>query len=300
MAHPGRSFYVFMFPIILACALLMCCGERSHPPPVGDKNYTISRRIEYAFSVTNKTNYLLAKKKVFIYAPVSRTPTQICSKIESSLPFDLIKDNLGNQILRFNIEKLPPFATKIIRVRADLRLSKEANPASLEDPDRYLQQGKYIESNNRKILKIARELKSAEPMQTAGNVYRWIVNHIRRAEYQNKGHGAVYALLHKEGDCTELMYLFIALCRANGIPARCIAGYVCTHDTVLKPQDYHNWAEFYLGSTWLISDPYNGMFAKNGSDYIAMRIFGAAEYDSRFRFDRFRCDSDTLRVVMDQ
>ena len=44
--------------------------------------------------------------------------------------------------------------------------------------------------------------------------------------YIKNDRGALYALKTKEGDCTEFMHLFVALCRANKIPARCIGGYV--------------------------------------------------------------------------
>ncbi|MBW2031294.1 MAG: transglutaminase domain-containing protein [Deltaproteobacteria bacterium] len=190
---------------------------------------------------------------------------------------------------------------KIIRIRATVRVSGQgkcdALPAGLSS---YLAPVKYIESHNPEIIRLARRLKAPDAARTARNIFEWVSQNIRYTGYTGRPRGALYALSRRKGDCTELMYLFAALCRAEGIPARCVGGYICTQDTVLRPQDYHNWAEFYLGGTWQISDPLNGVFMEGGSNYIAMRIFGGAQDDPRFEFDRFRCDSNTLRVAMNQ
>ena len=42
---------------------------------------------------------------------------------------------------------------------------------------------------------------------------------------QVEEHGALWAYTHRVGDCTEFTNLFIALCRAAGIPAKFVAGY---------------------------------------------------------------------------
>ena len=68
------------------------------------------------------------------------------------------------------------------------------------------------------------------------------------------------------------MDLSVALCRANGIPARRIGGYICPESAVLKARDYHNWGEFYEGGTWQLADPQNNVLMQNQDDYIAMRI----------------------------
>jgi len=63
-------------------------------------------------------------------------------------------------------------------------------------------------------------------------VYDWVQANIK---YENgRLKGALAALKDGTGDCEELSSLFIALCRAKGIPAR----------TVWVPE--HCYAEFYL------------------------------------------------------
>jgi len=94
------------------------------------------------------------------------------------------------------------------------------------------------------------------------------------------------------------MYLFAALCRANNIPARGIGGYISTQNKILKPGDYHNWAEFYLDGTWRISDPQNKVFMKDQANYIAMRLINASTDSSIEPFNKFRFKGAGLKVKM--
>ncbi len=99
---------------------------------------------------------------------------------------------------------------------------------------RWLAPSPYIESRNADIRKLAREL--VEGKETAWEqveaMYDWVREHV---EYKDgKLKGALAALRDKTGDCEELTSLFIALCRANRIPAR----------TVWIPG--HCYPEFYL------------------------------------------------------
>ena len=96
------------------------------------------------------------------------------------------------------------------------------------------------------------------------------------------------------------MYLFVALCRANGMAARGIGGYVCSENTVLKPNDYHNWAEFYQDGAWRIADPQKKVFAQNQSDYIGMRVIGKSQKNPIGKFHRFRFEGKGLKVKMNQ
>lgn len=69
------------------------------------------------------------------------------------------------------------------------------------------------------------------------------------------GTGDVCTLLEtKGGKCTDINSVFVALCRAEGIPAREMFGVRINAEDITKNQ--HCWAEFYLdGQGWIEADP---------------------------------------------
>lgn len=102
------------------------------------------------------------------------------------------------------------------------------------DVGKFLAPSPYIESRHGKIKSLARSLvKDKEgDWEKVEVMYDWVRENV---EYVNGPlKGAMAALKDKTGDCEELTSLFIALCRANRIPAR----------TVWIPG--HCYPEFYL------------------------------------------------------
>jgi transglutaminase-like putative cysteine protease len=236
-----------------------------------DQSYPIPLHIEYSFTLKNTTPHLSKNILFWAYAPVKQTATQKSMTIKASHPYQLILDDQGNQILCFTIDYLSPFATKIIRVESNLLLSTEPNPIILKNKNAYLQAEKNCESDDQQIIHFAQKLKARDTVQTAMNVFRWILDNLRYSGYIRNVRGALYALKNKMGDCTEYMYLFAALCRANQIPTRCIGGYVYAENAILKADAYHNWVEFYNNGTWQIVDPQKGVFLPDTSHYFLGR-----------------------------
>ena len=259
--------------------------------------YPILREVQYGFTLRNKTNRL-KQAEFWTYAPVKLTSTQRCLKLESSHPYRLIADDLGNQILHFRFEDLSPHAFIPITIRASLGLSDIPNPAPIADLHRFLRSEKYIESDHPEINRFAKQFESDSSRKTAEKVFRWVAGNIRNAGYLRDGRGALYAFRNKQGDCTEYMYLFAALCRAKGIPARGIGGYVCAENSILEPAAYHNWAEFYEEGTWKIGDAQKNVLMENSSHYIAMRIVGESPETPMGEFNRFRSVGEGVEVKM--
>jgi transglutaminase-like putative cysteine protease len=125
-----------------------------------------------------------------------------------------------------------------------------------------------------------------------------VADNLRYAGYVKNARGARYALAHQKGDCTEFMALFVALCRADRIPARGIGGYVLKNSSIVKPAGYHNWAEFYHDGVWHAVDPQNNVFMPSLTEYIAMRIIGDPANSSLPAFSRFGFKGHGLAVRM--
>jgi len=247
-----------------------------------EKNpYTIKRNIRYSFTLQNTSTQIIQNAEFWAYAPVKQTSWQKSGVIEASHPYALQQDELGNQILHFSFDKLPPFATEIINIKADVLFSTQANKTDENHLERFLAEESFMEISSPNIKQLALQIKQAKQQHTAEKTFNWVANNIKYAGYIKDERGALYAMKSRQGDCTEYMYLNTALLRANQIPSRGIGGYVYSEDRILKPTDYHNWSEAYLENAWRIIDPQNKKYMTNQSHYIAMRIVGHTSTKNR-------------------
>ena len=308
MSELSRRIAVALFALclgLLLVALVMSHVADRMSAGIPDPRiaYPGKTRAQYSFTLQNETDRLLERAELWTYAPVKQTAAQRCDRIEASHPYELLEDRLGNQVLHFTFKDLPPYGSKIVRIRAELSTSDIPNriiPGSVEDA---LRPGRCIESDDPRVVQLARDIRVDPAASRPQAFFRWIAENIRNADYTREDRGALDCLTRRAGDCTEQMYLFIALCRAAGIPARGVGGYVCEGDCVLRPSDYHNWAELLHDGFWRLADPQKRVFMENPSRYIAMRILGASDPQDEHPmgpFHRFRFEGDGLNVRMNQ
>ena len=96
-------------------------------------------------------------------------------------------------------------------------------------------------------------------LQKARAIYDWTVeNMYRDPDTIGCGIGDVYELLHRlGGKCTDIHSVYVALCRAAGVPAREIFGLRLGKKATQDITSWqHCWAEFFLpGYGWVVVDP---------------------------------------------
>ncbi len=247
---------------------------------VREATYPRSRNIRYSFTLQNKTNAFLKNVSFKVFGPVKQTSFQLTKKITATQPFNLDTDELGNQILTFNIKRLPPYASQVITINSTLKLSRQPNAMKLEKKDRYLMGERYVETSDKRLIALSNRLTVDKKRDTAEEMLKWVSANIRYSGYIKDDRGALYAFKYREGDCTEYMDLYTALARIAKIPARGVAGFVYAEDAVLRPEDYHNWSEIYLNGAWRIVDPQNKKFLEDESNFIAMRIIASGFNDN--------------------
>lgn len=152
----------------------------------------------------------------------------------------------GVKLMNLRIPQIPAGKEVKALITVEIRRSTILPP---EDTDRfvildktklprevrmYLSPSPKIESRNPKIRKLAKEIGVDEKQawKKVEVIYDWVREKVK---YENGPlKGALAALKDGTGDCEELTSLFIAICRAAGIPAR----------TVWVPG--HCYPEFYL------------------------------------------------------
>lgn len=256
----------------------------------------VSRYIQYTFTLKNTSPKVVEQADFWAYAPVKETSTQRCIDIRASHPFTLEMDELGNQILHFRFDQLPPFATKMIRVEADVELRDIPLPRKIEKRN-WLAPEQNMDFSDVEFRRLAPRFSSIDSADRISETFNWVSQNIRDEGYVSDDLGALHALKYRRGDCSEFMFLFAALCRQQGIPSRGVEGYVAERDAVLHPAGYHSWAEVHDGLSWKLADPLEKVFDEQASRYIAMRIVGDVPSPLR-GVHRFRAEGDGIKVVM--
>ncbi len=115
------------------------------------------------------------------------------------------------------IEKLESSEPNVIE---GFRLA-ESVPGSVK---KYLSPSPYIESDDSRIAEIARQISlpsSAPAWDQVKTIYEWVRDNIDY-RFDPQIRSCLEALDKGHGDCEEMSSLFIAICRARGIPARAV------------------------------------------------------------------------------
>ncbi len=296
------QFWTICLLLAVAIASLTGCTVGGDALPEGTTPaVSIQRRIAYGSTVENLTGRAVRGAELWVRAPVKRTATQRCDRIETSQPHELLTDGLGNQVLRFTFGTIPPYGSRLITIRASLFLSDTPGPMEAAELRRFLQPEPWIESGEAPIIRLIQTIKGRHGHSGPGEIFRWITENIASAGYTRGDRGALHCLAQRRGDCTEQACLFAALCRAAGIPARVVGGWVCEEDRVLSAADHHDWAEVHGAGVWHVADPQGRVLMTKPSRYIAMHIRGGPDEPGRIGmtgFRRFRIVGEGLKAWM--
>ena len=189
-----------------------------------------------------------------------------------------------NKALRKNLEELKVRLTGVDldgfdvkgyrqRLRGDtLTITREAPTAlkamyALPDGAKstvmsvFLDPEPLLESGHPEIVQLATRLrgKDADPRVVAERINRWVYDSLKKQI--TVGVPSALGTLHaRSGDCNEHAQLFVALARADGIPARVAAGLAFLDGKFY----YHAWPEVWL-ERWVAVDPTFGQFPADAS-----------------------------------
>ena len=142
---------------------------------------------------------------------------------------------------------------KEIRAEKALLEKKEYPAYKIDDEYNYYTRNELmVECNDASIIKVADEIKQKtnNPYKFARLAYEYVVDNIVYTS-PSPAWTAQECIKTKKGACGQQAALFVAICRAGGIPARPVAGSWCKGDN-----QWHCWAEFLLpGVGWIPADP---------------------------------------------
>lgn len=155
-------------------------------------------------------------------------------------------------------------AAVTVELKRDWRLEK---PAALtkEEQKRWTESDPRIQSDEKAVRERAEKIVGEEKdaLKKARAVETWVFKTLKKS-YADNADTALEVLERKAGDCTEHSLLFVALCRAVGVPAREVGGlaYVKGDKPLLG---WHAWAEVHDGHQWVSVDPTWGQVYVDGT-----------------------------------
>jgi len=220
---------------------------------------TVSR-VTHEITIVNEGAFPVENVNVWIPIIKNETPHHfvLIENITSSRPyenFEFENDSSNNTYIFWRIDRMPPCKLKVkieysilsfnvqFLINADIvgEYSKESWLYR-----KYTRSEKLIESDDPIIVETAKSIAGDEtnPHILALKIADFVSKNLAY-EVQDEERGAVWALERREGDCSEFSYLFTALCRACGIPARVKAG-VAFHSDAEETDFGHMWAEYFL------------------------------------------------------
>ncbi len=149
-------------------------------------------------------------------------------------------------------------------IAAPERLAPEGG-LTPEQRRKWLEATPFVPSDHPEIRRQAEAIAGGAhaPLAAAEALNEWLYRHIRKTPSAGLP-SALDVLREREGDCNEHTYLFVALARALGIPARIFVGLV-PHDGAFY---YHAWPAVYADG-WIELDPTLGL-RRVGAAHIAL------------------------------
>lgn len=224
-------------------------------PAVEMLQYVAPRAIEMSIGVRVITGDGAMANTIATTVFPSEWPEQKVEIIEVNVPSGLqhtLRELPGNnRQLFFSAASIPTFTT--VEATLKVRVTKHhivgpTDPSSLVIPKPIPRDAKlftgnspYIDASSSEVRKIARDLVQQEPADAWAHVeliYDWVRDNIKYTRGELKD--TKKTLKEKTGDCEEMTSLFVALCRASNIPARCvwIPGH-CYPEFYLEDADGH-------------------------------------------------------------
>ena len=236
--------------IVIAVGLAVLIGDAEFVSAQDGADTSVNREVDPASGTATESIWQFGLKlsvaggdatKVTASVPVPIDwPEQTVERIEvkrsDGVRTPMFKDLArGAEVMVFAIAKMPPnsSAEAIAVYRIEKRNTlppADTSEYRIADPvsgrlKKFLKPSPFIESRDRAIVKIADELAASDEgrsdWEKVEAIYEWVRENVRY-EFDTQIHTCVEAIDAGKGDCEELSSLFIAICRARGIPARAV------------------------------------------------------------------------------
>ncbi len=204
--------------------------------------------------------------------PVNRANQEILGEIEySEEPTDFPEDQWGQKTARFHYENISAgdikkpemiVTSKIYEIQYYIYPDQVGSLADIPKAitKKYLSNDEKYQLNHPVIQNALKTALGDEknPYWMARKLYNYLLTQMY---YEMVGgwNTAPTVLKRGNGSCSEYAFVYTALCRAAGIPARYVGSVVVRGDDTSYDNVFHRWCEIYLPNYgWIPVDPSGG------------------------------------------
>lgn len=208
---------------------------------------------------------------VYLALPKNRSTQEILGIEFPREPDGKLTDRWGQEVARFRHARLKPGERVTTRMRVKARvydvmyhlfpertgslkdIPAEARGRFLADDDKYRLKDPVIQAAVVEAVK-----RPDSPYWIARDIYDWL--HERMVYKRIGGWDIAPTVLQRgSGSCSEYAFVYIAMCRAAGLPARYVGSVVVRGEEASFDFVYHRWVEVFLPNYgWVPVDPSGG------------------------------------------
>lgn len=284
-----RTIYIIVTLVVLLSSTMVFIVLSGPPDRHEYRETTLD--VQVIVTVKNQGNAPASTIPLVLALPMDGGPDQYIERMDIPESENrTTNDTWGNRFVHYTIDWLEPQSTREFIFNYTLKLmSVDYNiiGKSIRDyPDQenlshYLEANAFINYKEPNIVDLARQIAndSGDIVDIAWNSYKWIIDNIYYQQVVGEWDASL-TLRNGEGASAELSNLFVALMRANDIPARRVSGWG-NHfekgEELYLTRFAHGWAEFYLPEFgWVPVDPAWGKshtfdnFAKTDDEHVIM------------------------------
>lgn len=218
-------------------------------------------------------------------------------------PDEIKQDKFGNMYAYYDAKGMLKKEKLVITVERKMKSSTfvtdepilaRSNGSVTEENRIYIKPQERVESDSKEIIQKANEITEnlTTDYRKAAAIFEYVntkLNYNSSSSSSNKG--ALAALKSSSGVCEEFATLFVALCRAEEIPSRVIAGYKVEKEEGKEKLIDHVWAEIYLDDYgWLPVEP-TVIYTINGSRVAYWNTFCALNTANYIPTEVYECEN---------
>lgn len=301
--HPGPGWLV----LLILASPLAAGGPLG---PNGRKPRTVSFTVRFTVKTAGKSGPFELTCLVPQTIPGRQEVLSMrCSPAEPAVRF--FTEN-GDRHASFSIPKPAREFEIRIRVKAKLfpgdllaaqKSKRRGKRRSVPQPElaRYLEAEPCVESDDPSIQALIQDIKARTDTKRVRMVHDLVVRTLNPGPYRAADGGAVKALLARKGDCIDYADLFVALCRATGLPARHVEGYTIPYEG--GPE--YAWVEVHLKKHgWVCFDPMNvdcesAIFERLVNRYVALTRQRRKKALEGARYWRYEYGGESISIQCD-